>query len=112
MWWVKVSLLDFEDPADDNADNVYVIEIVADDGHGVIVRMDLEITVTNVDEPGSVALSITNPRVGAQLTATLSDPDGNPGTLNWQWQRANGPANPVWANISGATSATYTVSCC
>ena len=103
------SLLDFENPKDSNADNVYVIEIVADDGHGVIVRMDLEITVTNVDEPGSVALSITNPRVDSQLTATLTDPDGQPSTVNWQWQRADNPANPVWTNISGATSATYTV---
>ena len=101
--------LDFEDPADDNADNVYVIEIVADDGHGVIVRMDLEITVTDVDEPGIVALSITNPRVGAQLTATLTDPGSQPATVSWQWQRAGAPANPAWTNISGATSATYTV---
>ena len=100
--------LDFEDPADANADNVYVIEIVADDGHGVIVRMDLEITVTNVDE-ATVALSNTNPRVDSQLTATLSDPNGNPAAVIWQWQRADDPAGPIWANISGATSATYTV---
>ena len=101
--------LDFEDPADDNADNLYVIEIVADDGHGVIVRMDLEITVADVDEPGIVALSITNPRVGAQLTATLTDPGSQPATVSWQWQRADDPANPVWTDISGAASATYTV---
>ena len=100
--------LDFEDPADANADNVYVIEIVADDGHGVIVRMDLEITVTNVDE-ATVALSNTNPRVDSQLTATLSDPNGNPAAVIWQWQRTDDPANAGWANISGATSATYTV---
>ena len=99
--------LDFEYPADVNADNVYVIEIVADDGHGVIVRMDLEITVTNVDE-ATVALSNTNPRVNSQLTATLSDPNGNPTAVSWQWQRADTPANPAWGNISGATSATYT----
>ena len=100
--------LDFEDPADDNADNVYVIEIVADDGHGVIVRMDLEITVADVDEPGIVALSITNPRVGAQLTATLTDPGSQPATVSWQWQRADDPANPIWVNISSATSVSYT----
>ena len=101
--------IDFENPADGNTDNVYIIEVVADDGHGLIVRMDLEITVTDIDEPGSVALSITNPRVGADLTATLTDPDSQPSTVTWQWQRADAPANPVWVNISGATSATYTV---
>ena len=99
--------LDFEDPADGNADNVYVIEIVADDGHGVIVRMDIEITVTNVDE-ATVALSNTNPRVDSQLTATLSDPNGNPAAVSWQWQRADDPANPIWVNISSATSVSYT----
>ena len=100
--------IDFENPADGNTDNVYIIEVVADDGHGLIVRVDLEITVTDIDEPGSVALSITNPRVGADLTATLTDPDSQPSTVTWQWQRADAPANPVWVNISGATSATYT----
>ena len=101
--------IDFENPADGNTDNVYIIEVVADDGHGFIVRMDLEITVTDIDEPGSVALSITNPRVGADLTAMLTDPDSQPSTVTWQWQRADAPANPVWTNISGATSTTYTV---
>ena len=101
--------LDFENPVDSNTDNVYIIEIVADDGHGLIVRMDLEITVTDVDEPGSVVLSVTNPRVGSELAATLTDPDGDPATVSWQWQRADAPANPVWTNISGATSTTYTV---
>ena len=100
--------LDFENPKDSNTDNVYVIEIVADDGHGVIVRMDLEITVTDIDEPGSLIISVSNPRVGWELAATLTDPDGNPATVTWQWQRADTPANPVWTNISDATSATYT----
>ena len=101
--------LDFEDPADANTDNVYIIEIVADDGHGLIVRMDLEITVTDIDEPGSLIISVSNPRVGWELAATLTDPDGNPATVTWKWQRADAPANPAWTNISGATSATYTV---
>ena len=101
--------LDFENPVDSNVDNIYTIELVADDSHGLIVRMDLEITVTDIDEPGSVVLSVTNPRVGSELAATLTDPDGDPATVSWQWQRADGSANPVWVNISGATSTTYTV---
>ena len=101
--------LDFENPEDDNTDNVYIIEVVADDGHGSMVRLDVEMTVTNVDEPPVVALSTSNPRVGLVVTATLTDPNGNPTDESWQWQRADDPSNPAWVDISGATSATYTV---
>ena len=101
--------LDFENPVDNNTDNVYIIEVVADDGHGSMVRLDVEMTVTNVDEPPVVALSTSNPRVGLVVTATLTDPSGNPTDESWQWQRADDPSNPAWVDISGATSATYTV---
>ena len=85
--------IDFENPADGNTDNVYIIEVVADDGHGLIVRVDLEITVTDIDEPGSVALSITEPPSRfADLTATLTDPDSQPSTVTWQWQRGDAPS--------------------
>ena len=53
--------LDFENPVDNNTDNIYIIEVVADDGHGLIVRMDLEITVTDIDEPGSLIISVSQP---------------------------------------------------
>ena len=101
--------LDFENPVDDNGDNIYIIEVVADDGHEAIVHFDVDITVTDADEPAIVALSASNPRVGAELTATLTDPSGIPTDESWQWQRADASANPVWVDISGATSATYTV---
>ncbi|MCA1545193.1 hypothetical protein I6F18_35650, partial [Bradyrhizobium sp. NBAIM32] len=38
------------------------------------------------------------------LTATVSDADGVPGTVSYQWQQsANGNS---WSNISGATAST------
>ena len=100
--------LDYEAQVDFNEDNVYMVEIVADDGYEGIASFDVSITITNVDEPGSVTLSATNPRVGSELTATLSDPDGEPDTENWQWQRANNETESAWVDIADATSPTYT----
>ena len=62
--------------------------------------------LTDVDEPGGIALSPVRPRVGTALTATLSDPDTVSGTATWVWQRSSGRNS--WATISGATSASYT----
>ena len=66
----------------------------------------LTITVTDVDEAGAVSIS-ANPTVGAVLTATLADPDGAVSSQTWQWSRSDARSGP-FADISGATSATYT----
>ena len=59
------------------------------------------------DRAGTVALTSTQPRVGAALTATLTDPDGSISNIIWQWASSpDGSSN--WATISGAASATYT----
>ena len=41
------------------------------------------------------------------LTHPLSDPDGDPSAISWQWARADS-ATGTFADISGATSASYT----
>ena len=59
------------------------------------------------DRAGTVTLRSTQPRVGAALTATLTDPDGSISNIIWQWASSpNGSSN--WATISGAASASYT----
>ena len=59
------------------------------------------------DRAGTVTLQSTQPRVGAALTATLTDPDGSISNITWQWASSpNGNSN--WAPISGAASARYT----
>ena len=59
------------------------------------------------DRAGTVTFRSTLPRVGAALTATLTDPDGSISNLTWQWASSpNGSSN--WAPTSGAASATYT----
>ena len=43
-------------------------------------------TVTNVDEEGSVELSSAAPKVGDTLTAELTDPDKDVEGVSWEWQ--------------------------
>ena len=60
------------------------------------------------DDDGTVTLSPTRPQVGSTVTATLRDPDGGVTGATWQWaSSSNGTTG--WSNLSGATSATYTV---
>ena len=59
------------------------------------------------DRAGTLTLRSTQPRVGAALTTTLTDPDGSISNISWQWDSSpNAISN--WATISGAASARYT----
>ncbi len=64
----------------------------------------VNITVTDVDEAGSLTLA-PQPLVTAAFTATLDDPDQPLTALTWQWARAQTLGN--WADIPRATAATY-----
>ena len=49
----------------------------------------VSIRVTNIDEPGRVSLSTTEPRMGRSVTAGIrSDPDGSPKPYRIEWARA------------------------
>ncbi|MDD9995203.1 MAG: cadherin domain-containing protein, partial [Dehalococcoidia bacterium] len=91
----------FEMPADTDGDNVYEITLNASDG-----SHDVAVTVTNEDEAGSVTLSDLQPQVGASVTATLDDPDGDTTRTRWQWSRSADLAE--WTDIDGARSSGYT----
>ena len=81
--------------------NTYVITVNASDGTNSDTE-DVEIQVTNVDEPGVVTLSTLQPQVGVVLTATLRDSDVvRNGTPTWQWFRGS-------SAIVDATNAEYT----
>ena len=65
------------------------------------------VTINNVDEDGTVNLSSVQPQVGASLTATLEDPDGDVTGETWQW--ASLPVgDSEWTDIDVATSGSYT----
>ena len=59
------------------------------------------------DQAGTITLSMMRPVVGAEVTATLSDPDGAVTGVTWQWARSLDGATG-WADIAGATSMSYT----
>ena len=54
--------------------------VTVTDMGGNTVSKKVTVTVTNVEENGSITLSHTHPEVGARLTATLTDPDRPSGT--------------------------------
>ena len=93
----------FEGPADKNLNNVYLVTVQASSG-GQTATEDLEITVTDEDEPGKVTLSQPQPQVGRDLTASLSDVDKPVQDEKWQWARGESADGP-WSDIDKATSA-------
>ena len=87
--------------------NSYIVTVDATDPAGLYDTVTVTITVNNVDEPGTVTLSSTQPQVAIELTAALDDPDGVRGSATWSWAGSpNGSSS--WTPISGETSATYT----
>ena len=98
----------YEDPEDSNKDNVYEVTVVAAAG-GMTGTKDVKVTVTNVDETGSVALWRLQPKVGVKVTATLTDPDDDVTSLVWEWQRCDDAETSGSCNvIAGITGGSYT----
>ena len=96
---------DFEDPRDAGGDNTYDVVVVASAPGGASVAGTVAVTVTDVDEPGTITWSTTTPRVGEALTATLTDPDQLTAAVSWVWERSAG--RNAWAAIDGAAAADY-----
>ena len=91
--------------------DVQVSDNKADNGSADTAIDDTQtvaITVNNVDEPGVVTLAPnTAPKVGVQIIASLSDPDGGVSGEIWQWQ-TEPDGTETWTDITGATYAGYT----
>ena len=101
---------DFEAPTDgdedgDSAgnqgkgDNVYKVTVVASGG-----EQEVAVTVTDVDEPGSVSFDQPQPQATRGLKASFSDDDGEE-SPSWQWSRGASAEGP-WTDIQGAITAT------
>ena len=74
----------YEAPTDANTDNIYQVTVHGNAG-GEMDMVAVTVTVTNVDEPGTVTLSEMQPMVGTELTATLAAPAGGVTGETWQW---------------------------
>ena len=106
---------DFEMPGDRNDDNLYEVTVRASDGSMSADRM-VVVKVTNVVEPGKVALSPEDAVPGVELTATLTDPEGSVSASGqitgerWTWHRDSSEIFEAsdGNDIDNATSPTYT----
>ena len=100
--------LETGDPLDYESRNSYQVTVTAADPSNASDIIDVTITVSNVDEYGTVKLSSLQPQVGTALTATLTDPDGVPSSVAWQWGKSTTASGPFTNVSSGADPATYT----
>ena len=110
---------DYESPADNGGDNVYNVTVRVRDSKinistnngdpdtAVDDFIAVVVTVTNVDEPGTVTISGTESG-GETLTASVTDIDGTPTSVSWQWARGASASGPFMNITSNGTSATYT----
>ncbi len=107
----------FEARGSADGDNVYEVTVKAAStgGDGATEKsttVDVMVTVTNVDEPGTVTLSASQPRIGVEIMAnTPVDPDGGVTDVTWQWSRADADAFSDVDNVTkikDATNAGYT----
>ena len=83
----------------------YTVTVTASDG-ALTATVDVTVTVTNVDEAGTVALSTNQPPARAEITAALTDPDEGVTGAVWQWERSS-DGNTDWAGIE-TSSPSYT----
>ncbi len=59
------------------------------------------LSITNVDEPGVVTFSTTEPQVGVQIQVTLRDPDGRRGGfVSSYWDRGVSADGPFYADLA------------
>ena len=125
----------YEMPTDSDAEgrNSYKVQIEASDPEDNTHTIIVTVKVTNVNEPGTVTFSATQPKEDTAVTATLMDADGAPfaadsppgfrilvadlsdtagpnGTTTWQWARCDTlNDNSTCTDIPATSTATTTV---
>ena len=97
-------------PSNAAANNEYIVVVTATGGTGdreMTAEQTVTVTVTNVDEAGTVTLSDAQPVVGRGLRAALDDPDGGVTDKTTVWEKsADGQSG--WSVIAGWTAGIYT----
>ena len=92
----------FEGATDSNKDNVYNVTVTAASKQKS--EQAVVVTVTDVDEAGTVMLTQPQPQATRDLEASLADPDETVSDENWQWSRGPNADGP-WTSIAKATAA-------
>lgn len=93
-------------PLDYETKRSYQVVVTATDPYGLSDSITFTINVANEDDEGAITLSSAQPRVGANLSARLTDPDGDIRQLVWEWHTSTDQV--IWPPISEATSDSYT----
>ena len=126
LFKIEDGVLSFKSPPDfeeTGTDNEHHVVVQASDG-GTMLALSwfkVTVTVTNEEEDGKVTWTVDHDangtadtpklmqfQAGAQLVASVTDDDGNTASVRWQWYRSSSKTAQGTA-ISGATSATYSV---
>ena len=92
-------------PLDYETKRSYQVVVTATDPYGLSDSITFTINVANEDDEGAITLSSAQPRVGANLSAHLTDQDGDIRQLVWEWHTSTDQVN--WAPVSGAASDSY-----
>ena len=92
--------LDYEKPGS------YFVTVTAEDPSSNADTIMVTISLTNVEEAGTVVFSHAEFRVGAVLRMRVNDPDGSVRSVTWQWAKSADQSD--WTTISGVTGASYT----
>ena len=100
-------LPDFENPMDENRDNVYEVTIVVVDTAGATGTKSIRITVTDVDETGKLVVAPAQPHLGGMVVATVTDPDGVESITDWNWFSNSSDDLDTATLIAGATMNYY-----
>ena len=85
----------------------FSVVVVATDPDGDSDSITVTITVTDVEEKGKVETDWRRAQVEAEITASISDPDGGVTGVTWQWSVSD-DIDGTFSDISSATSASYT----
>ena len=85
--------------------STYVVTVVARDNLGLTAKIDVTISVENVDEAGTASLFPVQPRVDTVLRGRLDDADGGLRQVNWTWERS--PDQDTWTSFP-VTGESYT----
>ena len=104
------------EPAITGEDGMYEVTVRATEtsavgvGPNTAAELPVTVEVINADEDGMVELNWLQPEVGTVITASLSDPDGDPTDLTWAWYRSkvkNPNPNPPTDDMAAAFTAEW-----
>ena len=84
-------------PLDYETKDSYTVTVIATPENAAETT-DVTITVTNVDEAGTVTLSNNQPSANTEMTATLTDPDEGVTGASWEWAKSS-DGTTGWSDV-------------